>query len=410
LSKEIPHIKVWLFLDLQRLEKHFEEGKSLTDIGTTNRSVPDVTLIIPTRNEVLTICECIQRAQQVFCEMGLEGEILVSDSSSDNTPELAASCGATVIKPEKLGYGNAYLAGFEKAQGDFIVLMDGDLTYDPLDMKSMITILKGGGYDMVMGSRLKGEILPGAMPALHRYIGNPFLTWLLNKLFSTKISDAHCGLRAITRQALKSLNLRSAGMEFASEMLIEAAGKNLRICEVPIVYHPRRGASKLNSFTDGWRHLRFMMLYRPEPFLLVPGLIALLLGLLLAAGVYLGGGLRTHSMILGGLLVIIGYQMLLGGVHFRAFGAFYSLSRMGRIERLMSYHSLEKELLLGFLLLAAGIVIGIRVLLSWSASGFGALYSAQSAMMAMILCILGIQTLFSGTFISLLLLNNDQQD
>jgi len=397
-------------LDLQSPEKHFEEGKSLTDIGTTDRDVPDVTLIIPTRNEALTICECIQRAQQVFTEMGIEGEVLVSDSSSDNTPELAASCGATVIKPEKLGYGNAYLAGFEKAQGDFIVLMDGDLTYDPQDMKSMITILKGGGYDLVMGSRLKGEILPGAMPALHRYIGNPFLTWLLNKLFSTKISDAHCGLRAITRPALESLNLRSAGMEFASEMLIEAAGKNLQICEVPIVYHPRRGASKLNSFTDGWRHLRFMMLYRPEPFLLVPGMIALLLGLLLAAGVYLGGGLRTHSMILGGLLVIIGYQMLLGGVHFRAFGAFYSLSHMGRIERLMSYHSLEKELLLGFLLLAAGIVIGVRVLFSWSASGFGALYSAQSAMMAMILCILGIQTLFSGTFISLLLLSNDQQD
>jgi hypothetical protein len=153
-----------------------------------------------------------------------------------------------------------------------------------------------------------------------------------------------------------------------------------------------------------------MMLYRPEPFLLIPGFIALLLGLLLAAGVYLGGGLRVHSTILGGLLVIIGYQMLLGGMYFRAFAAFYSPNRKGRIERLMSYHSLEKELLLGVLLLAAGILIGLRVLLSWSASGFGALYSAQSAMMAMILCILGIQTLFSGTFISLLLLKNDQQD
>ncbi|MGV8174363.1 MAG: glycosyltransferase family 2 protein [Methanothrix sp.] len=372
--------------------------------------MPDVTLIIPTRNEALTICECIERAQRVFFEMDLEGEILVSDSSSDHTPELAASSGARVIKPERLGYGNAYLAGFEEAGGDIIVLMDGDLTYDPSDMKSMVSILKRGGCDLVMGSRLRGEILPGAMPALHRYIGNPFLTWILNRLFSTDISDAHCGLRAITRPALKSLNLRSAGMEFASEMLIEAADKNLRICEVPIVYHPRRGSSKLNSFTDGWRHLRFMMLYRPEPFLLIPGFIALLLGLLLAAGVYLGGGLRVHSTILGGLLVIIGYQMLLGGVYFRAFAAFYSPHRKGRIERLMSYHSLEKELLLGVLLLAAGVLIGLKVLLSWSASGFGALYSAQSAMMAMILCILGIQTLFSGTFISLLLLKNDQQD
>jgi glycosyltransferase involved in cell wall biosynthesis len=315
-----------------------------------------------------------------------------------------------VIKPQKLGYGNAYLTGFEKAQGDCIVLMDGDLTYDPLDMKSMISILRSGSHDLVMGSRLKGEILPGAMPALHRYIGNPVLTWLLNVLFSTSVSDAHCGLRAITRPALKELNLRSGGMEFASEMLIEAASKNLRIAEVPITYHPRRGASKLNSFTDGWRHLRFMMLYRPAPFLMVPGLVALVLGLLLAAEVYLQGGSRMHSQILGGLLVITGYQMLLGGLHFRAFAIFYGLSRPGRMARIMSYHSLEKELLLGVILLAAGIAIGAKVLLSWSASGFGALYAAQSAMMAMILCILGIQTLFSGTFISLLLLNSSQQD
>jgi len=385
-------------------------GKSLTDQGATHQDVPDVTLVIPTKNEAETICECINRARQVFADMGLEGEILVSDSSTDDTPDLARSCGARVIKPDKLGYGNAYLAGFEQARGDYIVMMDGDLTYDPADMASMISLLQSGSYDLVMGSRLKGKIIPGAMPALHRYIGNPVLTWILNKLFSTSISDAHCGLRAITRQALKSLGLRSGGMEFASEMLIEAAGMNLRICEVPIVYNPRKGASKLNSFTDGWRHLRFMMLYRPGPFLLFPGLAAMILGLLLAAQVYLSGGSRMHSMILGGLLVIIGYQMLLGGLYFRAFAASYRLHRKGKKEHFLSYHSLEKELLLGILLLAAGIVIGARVLLSWGASGFGALYAAQSAMMAMILCILGIQTLFSGTFVSLLLLESGQQD
>jgi len=385
-------------------------GKSLTDQGATHQDVPDVTLVIPTKNEAETICECINRARQVFADMGLEGEILVSDSSSDDTPDLARSCGARVIKPDKLGYGNAYLAGFEQARGDYIVMMDGDLTYDPSDMASMISLLQSGSCDLVMGSRLKGKIIPGAMPALHRYIGNPVLTWILNKLFSTSISDAHCGLRAITRPALKSLGLRSGGMEFASEMLIEAAGMNLRICEVPIIYNPRKGASKLNSFTDGWRHLRFMMLYRPGPFLLFPGLAAIILGLLLAAQVYLGGGSRMHSMILGGLLVIIGYQMLLGGLYFRAFAASYRLHRKGKKEHLLSYHSLEKELLLGILLLAAGIVIGARVLLSWGASGFGSLYAAQSAMMAMILCILGIQTLFSGTFVSLLLLESGQQD
>jgi len=372
--------------------------------------VPKVSLIIPTRNEAETICECIQRAQQVFAEMNLAGEILVADSSSDETAAIANSCGAKVIKPQKLGYGNAYLAGFEQAEGEYIVLMDGDLTYDPKAIQDMITILQSGNYDMVMGSRLNGVILPGAMPALHRYIGNPVLTWILNTLFSSRISDAHCGLRAISKDALKKLTLRSGGMEFASEMLIEAVCKDLRIAEVPITYSPRKGLSKLHSFTDGWRHVRFMMLYRPVPFLLVPGLLALVFGLALSGGVYLQGGSRMHSLILGGLLLIIGYQMFLAGLYFEAFGASYGLSRPGRIKWIISYHSLEKELFIGMVLLAAGVLLGLKVMLSWGASGFGALDAASSAMMAMIFSILGIQTIFSGMFISLLLLNNGQQD
>ncbi len=372
--------------------------------------MPEISLIIPTRNEAETICECIQRAQKVFAKTGLTGEVIVADSSSDGTPKIAESCGARVILPDKLGYGNAYLAGFREARGDFIFLMDGDLTYDPDAIRNMLPLLQSGKYDMIMGSRLTGEILPGAMPALHRYIGNPLLTRILNQLFSASISDAHCGLRAITRTALNKLNLRSGGMEFASEMVIEAASRNLRIAEVPITYYPRKGASKLHSFTDGWRHLRFMMLYRPVPFLLVPGLLALGFGLILAVGVYLQGGSRMHSLILGGLLLLIGYQMLLAGLYFGAFGVTYGLSRSSRIKKLISYHSLEKELILGLVLLAAGVLIGLGVLLRWGGSGFGALDAAQSAMVAMILSILGIQTIFSGMFISLLLLCNGQQD
>jgi glycosyltransferase involved in cell wall biosynthesis len=384
--------------------------ESLTDKTTTLSDVPQISLIIPTRNEAETIRECIQRAQQVFRDMDLAGEILVADSSSDETAAIANSCGAKVIKPQKLGYGNAYLAGFEQAEGEYIVLMDGDLTYDPKAIPDMIATLQSGNYDMVMGSRLKGVILPGAMPALHRYIGNPVLTWILNTLFSSRLSDAHCGLRAISKDALKKLNLRSGGMEFASEMLIEAARKDLRVAEVPITYSPRKGLSKLHSFTDGWRHVRFMMLYRPVPFLLVPGLLTLFLGLTLFAGVYLQGGSRMHSLILGGLLAIIGYQMLLAGLYFEAFGAFYGLSRPRRIKKMISYHSLEKELFIGMVLLAIGGLLGLKVMLSWGATGFGALDAASNAMMAMIFSILGIQTIISGMSISLLLLNNGQQD
>jgi glycosyltransferase involved in cell wall biosynthesis len=374
------------------------------------KGVPQVSLVIPARNEAETICQCIRQAQKVLAEMGLEGEILVADSSTDGTDSLAASCGARVVKPKELGYGNACRAGLEQAAGDYIVLMDGDMTYDPAAMKEMIPLLQSGNFDMVTGSRLRGKISPGAMPKLHRYIGNPFLTWLLNRLFSAGISDGHCGERAITRPALQKLDLRAGGMEFATEMLIEATAKELRIAEVPINYYPRRGSSKLVSFSDGWRHLRFMMLYRPVPFLLFPGLLALVSGLALTVAVYMQGGTRMHSLILGGLLAIIGYQMLLGGIYFGAFGSYLGVSRSEIIKKFMSYHSLEKELLLGIALLAAGVLLGLNVLMSWRAVGFGALDAAQSAILSLILSILGIQTIFSGIFISLLLLKGDQKN
>jgi glycosyltransferase involved in cell wall biosynthesis len=342
--------------------------------------------------------------------MGIDGEIIISDSSTDGTGGIAASLGAVVVTPQKLGYGNAYLRGFQEAKGRYIVILDGDMTYDPKEMKNFIELLSNGSYDLVMGTRLKGQIKPGAMPALHRYVGNPALTWILNKLFGAGISDSHCGMRAITREALDRLKLHTGGMEFASEMVIEAAHQNLRIAEVPISYYPRAGKSKLSSFSDGWRHLRFMMLYRPVPFLLVPGLVALILGLALAMRVSMQTGsseLRMHSLILGSLLLIIGYQTFLAGLYFGAFGAIYGISGESRlVKMLISYHSLEKELILGIVLLALGVLLGIKVLFSWSASGFGSLYEIQSAMMALILSILGIQTIFSGMFVSLLLLNN----
>jgi glycosyltransferase involved in cell wall biosynthesis len=372
--------------------------------------VPLVSLVIPTMNEAETIGECILQAEAVFKEMGIVGEIIVVDSSADDTPKIAKSLGADVIVPQKLGYGNAYLYGFDHAHGDYIVLMDGDLTYDPREIKGVLSMLLTGSLDMVIGTRLKGEIKAGAMPLLHRYIGNPILTWILNMLFATRISDAHCGLRAITREALNKLDLKTGGMEFASEMVIQASRKNLKIAEVPITYYPRKGKSKLSSFSDGWRHLRFMMLYRPAPFLMVPGMVALVLGIVLAAGVSMEDQTRMHSLILGSLLLIIGYQMLLAGLYFAAFGATYGVSSSSNvIKKLMSYHSLEKELLLGFLLLAAGVILGIKVLLSWRAGGFGMLYQTQNAMMALILSILGIQTIFSGMFLSLLLLKNDDE-
>jgi glycosyltransferase involved in cell wall biosynthesis len=373
--------------------------------------VPLVSLVIPARDEEETIGECISRSMKVFDQMGVEGEVIVADSSTDSTPEIARSLGAKVVRPEKLGYGNAYLAGFEEARGRYIVIMDGDLTYDPIEIPEFIRLLERDEADFVIGTRLKGKIEEGAMPALHRYIGNPLLTWMLNRLFGARISDSHCGMRAISKEALDRLSLRAGGMEFASEMVIEASRKKLRIREVPITYHPRKGASKLRSFSDGWRHLRFMMLYRPGPFLLLPGSVALIFGLVLTLFVMMhepNQELRMHSLILGSMLLIMGYQTLLSGIYIAAFGKSYGVAGEGGLgKRLASYHSLEKELVIGGALLVGGVVLGSKVIFSWIDVGFGSLQEVQEAMMAMILSIMGLQTIFSAIIISLLLLRSE---
>jgi glycosyltransferase involved in cell wall biosynthesis len=371
-----------------------------------------ISIVIPALNEEGIVGKTVKSVPiKELEEKGFETEIVVVDNAStDKTAEEASEAGARVVRENKRGYGNAYLRGFKEAKGDIIVMGDADGTYPLNTTYEFIQPLIKGDADFVMGSRLKGNIQKGAMPALHRYIGNPFLTWMLNSLFSTGISDAHCGMRAIKKEALNKLHLRSGGMEFASEMVIEASRENLKIAEVPITYYHRGGESKLSSFADGWRHLRFMMLYRPTPFLLIPGLIVLILGVTLVIGVYIFSQSRWNTLILGSLLLIVGYQMLLAWIHFGAFGEFYGVThRSDVIKKFMSYHSLGRELLLGLVLLIAGGIVGVNVLYTWSASGFGGLYQTGSAIMALVLCILGIQTIFSGIFLSLMLLNNSDK-
>jgi len=368
-----------------------------------------LSVVIPALNEEGIVGKTVKSvSKKELKDLGFETEIIVVDNASeDKTAEEARNAGAKVIYEEKKGYGNAYIRGLNEADGDIIVMGDADGTYPLNEVYKFIQPILTEDAEFVMGSRLKGNIKKGAMPALHRYLGNPLLTWLLNVLFSTGISDAHCGMRAMTKNAWKKLNLKTGGMEFASEMVIEASRKKLKIAEVPITYYPREGESKLSSFSDGWRHIRFMMLYRPGPFLLIPGVLALILGLTLASVVWFQGQSRLHSMILGSLLLLIGYQLLLSWLYFGAFGETYGVSSNSTIKRrLISYHSLENELLLGLVLLIIGFIIGLYVIYSWSTSGFGALYQIQYAMLAMILSILGIQTIFSGMFLSLLLLNS----
>ena len=222
----------------------------------------EISVVMPCLNEAETLGICIEKAQTTLDTLGLVGEVVIADNgSTDNSVAIAEDFGAHVVHQQTRGYGAAYLAGFAAAQGQYIIMGDSDDTYDFTDLERFITPLQNG-YDLVIGNRFKGEILPGAMPWPNRYIGNPILSGMLRILFGTYISDSHCGMRSFTAEAYKRMDLKTTGMEFASEMVIKAVQSDLKILEIPITYHPRGGESKLNAIRDAWRHIRFMLKHK----------------------------------------------------------------------------------------------------------------------------------------------------
>jgi len=370
----------------------------------------DVSVVLPALDEELTISECIQKIQTVFHNYEINGEIIVVDSSSDKTATIAQSLGARVIKPEKSGYGNAYLTAFKHTRGRYIVMGDADNTYDFLEIPKMLAPLKHGA-DFVIGSRFKGTIHKGSMDGLHRYIGNPVLTWMLNFIFHTHYSDTHSGFRAITREALDRLPLTTGGMEFASEMLVMASKERLRIEEVPISYSPRLTPSKLHSFADGWRHIRFVLLMKPLPFIAVPGLLFSLVGILLMVFFSINGDIESshlHTLILGAILVIGGIQVVLSGFLMKTYSVIHGYEKkQGFIEFLMKYHSLEIFLVLGFLSIFAGILLGFNIFLRWVSTSFGFLSEISNAIFSLVLIVSGIQIFLFAVFQSMMLLNEN---
>lgn len=373
-------------------------------------NTPLVSVIIPCMNEEKTIGICIQKALSTLKRESLEGEIIVSDSSTDRSREIAQNMGIKVVIPIRKGYGNAYLEGIRYSQGKYLLFTDADDTYDLNDIPKFIKPLNDNRADFVMGTRLKGDIKKGAMPILHRYIGNPILTGILNWLFNTNISDAHCGMRAISRSAYEKLDIKSEGMEYASEMVIEAARKRLRIIEVPVSYYPRITPSKLHSWLDGWRHLRFMMLYNPTPFLFVPGFLVFLLGVFMTITIIMRGDIITrgiHSFILGSLLAIIGIQMLSVGSYIQIYGILHNkIDKNGVTALLLDYHSLEVGLIIGLVLLSVGLILGVNIVYDWVSSNFGSIYQLRDAVIFMALISIGLQIIFSTLIISIFLLDN----
>lgn len=370
----------------------------------------EITVIIPTLDEEKSIGSCIDTIQSVFLTHTLKGEILISDFSNDRTAEIATSRGTTVIRPYKKGYGAAYLAAFPHARGRFVVIGDGDNTYDFFQIPALIEPLRQGA-DLVVGSRFKGEIQPGSMTFLHRYIGNPLLTRMVNVLFKAQFSDVHSGFRAIKREALERLALTSPGMEFASEMMVRARQKGLVVKEVPITYSPRKTPSKLHSFADGWRHIRYVLLLNPLPFIAIPGAFFSLIGFVMMVLFALKGNVATsslHSFILGAFLLCGGVQVIVFGILMKMYSVVHGYQeKAGIIEIAMNYHSLEKFLFAGGILLIAGLIAGLSVISTWIRSGFGHIAEIVNAVVALTLGTVGLQIIFMAIFVSMMLLREE---
>ncbi|MBN1465060.1 glycosyltransferase family 2 protein [candidate division KSB1 bacterium] len=370
-----------------------------------------VSVVMPCLNEHETLASCIRKAKEALQRLDIEGEIIVADNgSTDGSQKIARSHGARLVEEPQRGYGNAYRAGIAQARGDYIIIGDSDDSYDFSDIGRFYEKLRDG-YDLVMGTRLKGEIEKGAMPWLHHYLGNPVLTGILNIFFRSGISDAHCGMRAFRRAAYDKMELQTAGMEFASEMVIKASLLKLKIIEIPITLHRdgRSGAPHLRSFRDGWRHLRFMLLHSPSHLYMWPGFFLFCLGmmtmlLLLLEQFRVGGRLADlHIMVFGSLLSILGFQTITLGIYARIYAVTQNFIPQGQyLNKLFKIFNLERGLALGALIFTLGFVLGIYIFVRWVQSHGGAFNELRFAIFASTLMIFGTQIIFSSFFLSML--------
>ncbi|HEV2821433.1 MAG TPA: glycosyltransferase family 2 protein [Solirubrobacteraceae bacterium] len=382
--------------------------KSIPALDQPNGAVerPEVSVVIPCLDEASSIQECVRRSHEALEQAGIDGEVVVADNGShDGSGELAAAAGAHVVHVARPGYGSAYLGGFEHARGEYVVMLDADLTYPFERIPAFVESLRDGA-DLVMGDRMD-NIHPGAMPWLHRYVGNPVLSGTLNLFFRTGVRDAHCGMRGLRRDALSRLDLRTTGMEFASEMVIRASKEQLDIRELPIEYRPRGGQSKLSSFRDGWRHLRFLLVHSPTHLFVIPGLALAVLGALvavisLAQIPVLGREWQLHSMVAGALFMIVGTQVLGLGLCAHAYGTYFMGEKDAWFDRMRARFRLEHGLLLGGAVIVVGLVMALVILAVWIDRGFGALSEERLAVMAATLLIVGIQIFFSSFLLSIL--------
>ncbi len=340
----------------------------------------EISVIIPCFNEAATIATCVKEAKKVCKIIAETYEIIVVDNNStDNSGMLAQRTGALVIKETTQGYGAAYKAGFVQARGKYIFMADGDGTYDFNYIQSFYALACHKRYDFIIGNRFNKKLNKYAMKPLHQYIGNPLLSATLRFLFKSKVKDAHCGMRLIKKKVIDAMHLTSTGMEFASEMIIKAAKQKIKTGQINISYHPRKTSSKLHSFKDGWRHLRFMLVFSPTKLFFLPGIFISILGALVMLAlvngpIQIGKTLiGVHLLLLGSLFFITGIQLLLSGYFLRVLAVNYFQERDTLIKQLQKKITFEKGVLIGSVGFGFGLISGLIILLRWLITNHGKL-------------------------------------
>jgi len=371
-------------------------------------------IVMPCLNEAETLEICIRKAQQFLDTGKITGEILVADNgSTDGSQEIAIKAGAKVVTVGQKGYGSALMGGVEAALGEFIIMGDADDSYDFSNLQDFVSALEEG-YDLVMGNRFKGGIMPGAMPFLHRYLGNPVLSGLARLFFRSDIGDFHCGLRGFRKDALLSLNLQTTGMEFASEMIVKATLRDLKIKEVPTVLYPdgRTRPPHLRTWTDGWRHLRFLLLYSPRWLFFYPGITLTIFGFFLS--IFLLGGPRhvgkvtldINTLMYASFLIVLGVQAILFSLFTYVFGVNADLLPKDNLtDKLIHSIGLEKGIVASLCMVFLGFVSSIGALLYWGENHFGNIdpvFSMRLVIPGAVLFTLGFQTFFASFFLSIL--------
>lgn len=370
-----------------------------------------ISVVMPCLNEEASIGEAVDQARRGLAEAGGVGEVVVVDNgSTDRSAAIAREHGARVVEEAHRGYGAALRKGFASARYDILVMGDADLTYDFTRLRDLVEPIRSGEAAFVIGNRMR-NIRPGSMPWLHRKVGNPVLSMALRLMFRHHVvKDAHCGMRAIARDAYERLRCVTTGMEFASEMIVCAIHRGVSMTERDIVYHPRVGASKLRSFQDGWRHLRFLMLHSPTFMLILPGLIVWLAGLLLSVPLAFGAitfrarVVDIHSMIVGGVLNVLSMQLIMVGLLAKAYAHLSGLREDPVIAWLYRQVTFERTLLWVTPLILLGVVISLQVVLQWAFGGFGPLNEARRLFFGALLLINGVQIGTSAYLFSIMAL------